>query len=92
MNLDKIKSKVDEISCSTGVKNPKVLIIELCGVIRSLIVEINKIKTSPTMVLPKQQLMDDDEVPGFPITKAGPTYPPIQNYPKQQNKNIGDAE
>ena len=42
MNLAQIKQKLDEISKSTGTKHPKVLISDLCGIIRLLMVELEK--------------------------------------------------
>jgi len=99
MNLDKIKARVDEISRSTGVKNPKVLVADLCGVIKSLIGEIEKIKNPPMAILSTLEDMPRNlpEDFGCPIQTEPFELPPISRQPsvlppKRCEGNVGDAE
>jgi len=106
MNLDKIKTRVDEISRSTGTKNPKVLVAELCGVIKGLIGELEKIQNPPVTVLPKR-LPEDLELPlksepvELPPMMPPPTGEPRPQFPspnpsvlppRRREGNAGDAE
>jgi len=104
MNLEQAKKRVDEISRSTGTKNPKVLVAELCGVIKGLIGELEKIQNPPVTVLPKR-LPEDLELPlksepveeppmMLPSSEEVPGFPrqPRVLPPRRREGNAGDAE
>lgn len=99
MDLNKIKARVDAISRSTGIKNSKVLVAELCGVIKSLIGEIEKIKNPPMTILSTLEDMPRNlpEDFGCPIQTEPFELPPISGQPrvsppKRCEGNVGDAE
>ena len=104
MNLKQAKRRVDEISRSTGTKNPKVLVAELCGVIKGLIGELEKIQNPPVTVLPKR-LPEDLELPlKSEPAELPPMMPPPTGQPefpspnpsvlprRRREGNAGDAE
>ena len=73
MILEQAKQKLAEVSKSTGIKHPKVLISELCGVIQFLLDEVERIKTPPMAVL---KIPDDAPLRRLEITK-GPEQTPM---------------
>lgn len=90
MNLQQAKAILDGVSNETAIKHPKVLIAELCNVVKFLLEEIEKPHFT---VLPKRRPED---------LKTGPyrTQPPwpdqpkpeFPGLPKRQISNAGDAE
>ena len=77
MNFEQVKKRVDEISRSTGTKNPKVLVAELCGVIKGLIGELEKIQNPSVTILPKRLPKDLELDPGRQVpTELPPMMPP----------------
>jgi hypothetical protein len=72
MNLEQAKAKLDTISKSTAIQHPKVLVSELCVVVKFLLDEIERVK-SPNMVSLLKQPLD----PNQPIH----TPPPSTNKP-----------
>lgn len=99
MNLKQAKAKLADLSRSTGIKHPKVLVSELCSVISFLLDEIDRIKTPPVSVL--QVLPKDAEItrrpsveptrPDQPRRKFSPPTPELPP-PKKRSGNAGDAE
>lgn len=77
MDLEQAKTKVDSISKSTALKHPKVLVAELCTVVKFLLEEIDRIKSPIMNILPKR----------FPENFTTDTSPPERRY-----RNAGDAE
>lgn len=73
MNLEQVKKKLTDISRSTATKHPKVLVGELCVVIKFLLDEIEQIKLPPIIEL--KQLPDLD-----PMRPIGPSPQPSQPY------------
>lgn len=102
MNLEQAKAKLIEISKSTGTKHPKVLVGELCVVVKFLLDEIDCIKSPnvkidpprpyrPTPIQPPWPDRPKPEIPGGYISpgKTPPSYDSIKKYYKG---NAGDAE
>lgn len=92
MNIKQAKAKLNEISKSTGTKHPKVLVSELCTVIKFLLDEIDRIKSPPITILPKRLPEDvkidpprpQPKIPGgyIPPGKTPPIYDSIKKYRK----------
>lgn len=103
MNLEQAKAKLADLSHSTGIKHPKVLISELCVVISFLLDEIDKIKTPPFSVL-KNRLPEDADATNQPSVKPPwkqwpdqpkpqfPSQTPDILPPTKRRGNAGDAE
>lgn len=93
MNLEQAKKKLINISQSTATKHPKVLIGELCIVIKFLLDEIEKIKLPPITVL--KQLPDLDPMkpigPPPPPQKPYKSPPPYDPLRKHRKGNTGNA-
>jgi len=47
MNLDQAKAKLKDISKSTGTKHPKVLVAELCSVVKYLLDKVENLPNRP---------------------------------------------
>jgi hypothetical protein len=58
MSLADVRKQLTAIGKSTNTKHPKVLIAELCGVLRALIDEIDRIDKKP-FVVPRKFTPDD---------------------------------
>lgn len=89
MDIKAAKTKLIEISRSTGTKHSKVLISELCTVVRFLLDEIDRIK-SPTLSVLSRRLhkgacldpprpLRTQPFPNEDFPKRFPTIPPISN-------------
>jgi hypothetical protein len=74
-----VKTRLKEISQSTAVKNPKLLIGELCSVVQMLVAEVEKIQQPKKIVLTKS---DEEEEIG-PTEKPGPGQ-----YSRKQFKTL----
>jgi hypothetical protein len=93
MNIEQAKAKLDSISKSTSTKHPKVLVGELCVIVKFLLDELDRIKTPTLTVLstPDDAVkivppprFDPDLIPKRPSTDLpGNTY---------GRPNAGDAE
>lgn len=81
MNLEKAKAKLGSISKSTATKHPKVLVAELCSIIKFLLDEVERSEnhshgyTEPPTLGPKKQR--PEVLPEWP----GPSSPP-RKYPQ----------
>lgn len=93
MNLKQAKTKLDTISKSTAIQHPKVLVGELCVVIKFLLDEIQRIKT-PSMSVLKQHLELDPHKPIYTpptdtpkrIDPMIPCQPPWPDKPPEIKK------
>ncbi len=77
MNIEQAKAKLNSVNHCTGTKHPKVLISELCVVIKFLLDEIDGIRSSSSKeliipFLPKPQPKDVKADP--PIDRRKPPY------------------
>ena len=101
MDIKRAKAKLIDISQSTATKHPKILIGELCTVIKFLLDEIERIKSPPTTILGRPYELTDKKIPKLdPIQPLGPPSLPSQPYksppsfdPLQKHRkgNAGDA-
>ena len=89
-----MKDRLTAISQSTAIKNPKLLISELCSAMQLLIVEIEKIQSPKMTVLTQNPVVkdgcanvDSDDIPERP-RRIPPLVPPNRTRPF----NAGDAE
>lgn len=73
MNLGQAKAKLDSISKSTATKHPKVLISELCAVIKFLLDEVGYIEAPKASVF-SQKLPEDIEFTKLPIPIKWPDH------------------
>lgn len=93
MNLKQAKEKLASVSNSTGTKHTKVLVSELCVVIKFLLEEIDSIGSS-NFVLPKVIREDSSKTPPWP--RPNKTLPglPGERYgnDRKRDGNAGDAE
>ena len=95
MDMKQAQAKLSDISRSTGIRNPKILIGELCTVINFLLKEIDSIKSPPISLLSKQPI---DLPATTPPETPGPPGPPYRSPPfhdpvrKFRKGNVGDAE
>lgn len=98
MNVKEAKLKLAEITGSTNIKHPKVLVAELCSVIKYLLDEIEDIK-KPTMTLsqtipsgPNPSLCNPVKLPSVSIplrrNRSAPISDPLE---KHRRGNAGDA-
>lgn len=102
MNCKQARAKLDSVSKSTSTKHPKILVAELCAVVKFLLDELDLIKSSSVFPLKitwsnKQVLPEDFEVKRSPnIQPPWPDRPiksPSINPPHPYRKgNAGDAE
>lgn len=100
MNLEQAKVKLDSVSKSTATKNPKILVAELCTVVKFLLDEIDRIK-SPTVSVLSRQLPDNVnldphhkpiEEPIFPPPlRRAPAFDPLKRQRKGDAGDAGDA-
>ncbi len=101
MDIKEVKVKLEDIRRSTGTKNPKVLIYELCAVVSFLLNEIGRIKNPPVAVL-QQTLPENIEIikrptvePPWPDQPKKPQFPspaPSVLPPLRRRRSAGDAE
>lgn len=86
MNIEQTKAKLIEISKSTGTKHPKVLISELCVVVKFLLDEIDRIKTPLLTILPKRIPVNQPDVKIDPVRKHRPIpiQPPWPDRPQPE--------
>lgn len=99
MNLEQIRIKLNNVSKSTATKHPKVLISELCGVVKFLLDEISRIKSLPMTLL--KRLPEDIHLERLPpadpfvISPPPPPDEPVRDYPPergyQPRKRYGNA-
>lgn len=107
MDIEQAKTKLIEISKSTGTKHPKVLISELCVVVKFLLDEIDRIKTPLLTIqpdvkidpvrkhrpIPIQPPWPDRPQPEIPgYTPPGKTPPIYDSIKKHRKGNAGDAK
>lgn len=99
MNVGQAKSKLKDISNSTATKNPKILISELCSVIKFLLDEVDHINNSRVNSGIHKMLPEDIGID--PVLKPWPKPPPVREHPclpgkklsdRQRRGNAGDAE
>lgn len=90
MDIQQAKAKLASISKNTATKHPKVLVAELCVVIKFLLDELDKIK-SPTMTLLSKRLPESVDKWIKPPPFAPPTNDPAA-IRKHRSGNAGDAE
>jgi hypothetical protein len=77
MDIKQAKTKLASISGSTASKHPKVLVSELCTVVKFLLDEIDRIKTPTMTTLKSFNDLDQNE----PIHTPSPDYqPPRQRH------------
>lgn len=100
MNIEQARTKLAQISGGTATKHPKVLVSELCVVVKFVLDELDRIKSHTVSLLPKR-LPEDPETQTYPsIQPPWPHKPnpllPLRNpsvSPKdKQMGNAGDAE
>jgi hypothetical protein len=84
MNLEKVKVRLKEISQSTAIKNPKLLVGELCGAVQLLIAEIEKEDTKNNKKYFAKAPRSEPDHPN----RTPPLVPPNRTRPL----NAGDAE
>lgn len=84
MNREQAKTKLTEISRSTAVKHPKVLISELCGVVQFLLSEIERIKSPEiTTLTTLPTIKEKGRIDPVPMKKPNKTSPlPSPQYPE----------
>lgn len=87
MNLEQAKAKLASVSSSTASQHPKVLISELCAVVKFLFAELERIKT-PIFTTLKQQ----NEGVTLDPPRPQRTSSPIQSPERRRQRNAGDAE
>lgn len=92
MNLEQAKAKLDSVSKSTATKHPKVLVSELCGIVRFLLDEIGRIQ-SPKMTVLTQQPQEEVKVdPPRPIRTSPKIQPPWPNRDKERKTKKPDIK
>lgn len=74
MNIQQAKAKLTDINRSTATKHPKVLIGELCGIIKFLLEQID----TTTMTLSARSTIPMD------VSKLPPVHPPLKFPPNYQ--------
>ncbi len=92
MNIDQARAKLADVSRSTGTKHPKVLVAELCTVVKFLLDEIDRIKSPPISTL-SQCKRPIEELPR--VTTPPPSEEdPSKFYPDHPHRkgSAGDAE
>lgn len=103
MNLKQARAKLDSVSKSTALKHPKVLVAELCVVVKFLLEEIDRVESSTMSVLSKrlpEDLVVDTPPPAklpsiIPQPEKMPRFPspnPIVLPPRKREGNAGDAK
>lgn len=98
MNLEQAKAKLDSVSKSTAIKHPKVLVSELCVVVKFLLDEIDRIKTPIVSVLSEISSEDVRRKPILFPMREPQSPPPHPPYPKEEGPrkirsgNAGDTE
>lgn len=105
MNLEQARVKLSSVSNSIGTKHPKVLVAELCVIVKFLLNEIDSIKT-PTITLsstklPEPEVMVDPPLTLLPSKRSSPLpfkpfesppSPPSEPYdPNLERKRRGNA-
>ncbi|KKN70873.1 hypothetical protein LCGC14_0426560 [marine sediment metagenome] len=85
MNLAQAKAKLNSVSKSTATKHPKVLVSELCAVVKFLLDEVDRIKTPILSVLPKR--LPEDLV-FRPQRRQPPEEGPPQSTPSPEPSRI----
>jgi len=77
MNLDQAKAKLNSVSKSTAHTNPKVLVSELCAVVKFLLDEIGRVRTPVLVTLETTELdLSDDKLPPCDPYVSPPMMPP----------------
>ena len=94
MNLEEIKNQLTAIASSTGKKHVKVLVAELCSVMKALVDEVDKIKLPPVSVLQKRLPEDLELKPKVKPPRPDESSPNMPGYNPQRGRkgNAGDAE
>ncbi len=99
MNIEQAKAKLNRISKSTATKHPKVLVSELCVIVKFLLDEVDRINT-PTSTMSKHLLEDATGSISSPYKPSPPPSLPLSpsrsrpvNLPHPYRKgNAGDAK
>lgn len=81
MNIKQARAKLADVSRSTGTKHPKVLVSELCAVVKFLLDEIDRIKSPPISTLSLSVSKDID------LDKR-----PIEELPRIMTKPPGEED
>lgn len=101
MSLENVRKALVSIGNSTATKHPKVLIAELCGVLRALVKEIDRIDKEPVSILKPAPVFRSDIEPEDTIRPQkkwkrfadNPVVPPPPKLdPQNRPRNAGDAE
>ena len=92
--MKQAKAKLDTISKSTAKLHPKVLVGELCVVLKYVLDELDRIKSPTLTVLPMKSPHEADvkrDPP--PRPRTSPWVDPVLNPDRKDRKfNAGDAE
>lgn len=75
MNIEQAKAKVDSIGKSTALKHPKVLVTELCVVVKFLLSEIERLQSSPITILSLPKRLPEDIKIDPPKRRSTPQPP-----------------
>jgi len=77
MNRAQAKVNLAEIRRSTATKHPKVLIVELCGIVQFLLGELERIETPKMTVLTTLPKIDEhaDRIDPVPIKRPNRSSP-----------------
>lgn len=97
MNLEQARAKLDSISKAT--KHPQLLVSELCGIVRFLLDEVDRIKapTFTTLTSSPEPNLGRRRLPE-PLKESPPPFsPPDEPYDpdlleRKRRGNAGDAE
>lgn len=90
MDIQAAKTKLIEISKSTGSKHPKILVSELCTIVHFLLDEIDSIKSPTLSVLPKRLPEDVSLEPLHRNPPIGPCdpQPNVLKIPEEEQKRF----
>jgi len=104
MNLEQAKAKLNSVSNSTATKHPKVLVSELCAVVKFLLDEVERLGSStPTIITRLLPEITTLPTKSKPVELPPSLMPPPENQPelpslfpdvmpkKRREGNAGDA-
>lgn len=97
MNLKQAKAKLAEASRSTGTKHAKILIADLCSVVKFLLDEIERLGVLHAQIPPpppwsSEPTIIPDDLPGGRPNKRYETPWETPSPPPKTRLNAGDAE
>lgn len=90
MDFKQAREKLDSVSNSAATKHPKILVAELCVVVKFLLDELDRIK-SPIFTKLSKRLPKDMEL-GPRIKPSYPDKPEPQFPHRRRMGNAGDAQ